>query len=197
MGRNRASRPEAKPLRLFAAADLPEGQRAAVGELIAPWRERLAGGRWDPPEKWHVTLKFLGRTWPRLVGRVEDACRETAGSVEPFDVRLTGLGVFPSPGRARVLWVGLEDPADGLSRLAGGLDERLAEEFEPEKRPFTPHLTVARFRSPVRVPDPEALRQTETSAPPFRVDRLVLYRSHLLGPRGSRYEVVGEFPLGT
>ncbi|HEX6208140.1 MAG TPA: RNA 2',3'-cyclic phosphodiesterase [Actinomycetota bacterium] len=196
MGRDRASRPEAKPLRLFAAADIPEDHRTAVEELIGPWRERLPGGRWDPPEKWHVTLKFLGRTWPRLVERVEEACRETAASVEPFEARLTSLGVFPSPGRARVLWVGLDDRTEGLRRLAAGLDERLASEFEPEKRAFTPHLTVARFRDPVRIEDPEALRRVECSAPPFEVDRLVLYRSHLLGPRGSRYEAVGEFPLG-
>lgn len=196
MARDRASRPEGKPLRLFAAADVPEGHLEAIEALIAPWRERLPGGRWDPPEKWHVTLKFLGRTWPRLVGRVEEACREAAAAVEPFEVRLTGLGVFPSPRRARVLWVGLDDPGKGLGRLAAGLDARLADEFEPEKRGFTPHLTVARFRETVRIPDPEALRAAECSAPPFAVDRLVLYRSHLLGPRGSRYEAMEEFPLG-
>lgn len=195
MGRDRASR-EAKPLRLFAAADLPGGHREAVEEVVAPWRDRLPGGRWDPQEKWHVTLKFLGRTWPRLVGWVEDVCRETSASVQPFPVRLTGLGVFPSPGRARVLWVGLDDPSEGLTRLAAGLDARLVPEFEPERRPFTPHVTVARFRQPARIPDPEALRGIECSAPPFTVDRLVLYRSHLQGPRGSRYEAVGTFPLG-
>lgn len=196
MGRDRASREQARPLRLFAAADIPEGHRTAIEELIAPWRDRLPGGRWDPREKWHVTLKFLGRTWPRLVPRVEEVCRRTALSVEPFEVRLTSLGVFPSPGRARVLWVGLEDRSEGLARLAAGLDAGLAADFEPEKRPFTPHLTVARFRQTVRVPVPEALHETESSAPPFVVDRLVLYRSHLLGPRGSRYEALSAFPLG-
>jgi len=130
------------------------------------------------------------------MGPVEEACRETAASAAPFEVRLTHLGVFPSPGRARVLWVGLDDPAQGLARLSAGLDERLAPEFDPEERAFTPHLTVARFRSPVRIPEPEALSAISCSAPPFPVDRLVLYRSHLLGPRGSRYEIVGEYPLG-
>lgn len=196
MGRDRASRPEAKPLRLFAAADVPESHRPAIEDLVAPWRERVAGGRWDAPEKWHLTLKFLGRTWPRLVRTVEDACQATADAVEPFEVRLTRLGVFPSPRRARVLWVGLDDPEEGLTRLAAGLDASLAAEFEPEKRAFTPHLTVARFRQPARIPDPDALGAVECSAPPFVVDRLVLYRSHLLGPRGSRYEALRAFPLG-
>lgn len=196
MARDRGARPEAKPLRLFAAVDIPSSHERAIEEVVAPWRERLPGGRWDPPEKWHVTLKFLGRTWPRLVGWVEEVCRETASEVEPFEVRLTGLGVFPSPRRARVLWVGMEEEAEGLSRLAAGLEDRLAKEFPPEKRAFTPHLTVARFRDTVRVEDPETLAAARCSAPPFRVDRLLLIRSHLMGPRGSRYEVAGEYPLG-
>lgn len=190
------SSPEARPVRLFAAADVPSSHAQAIEETIAPWRDRLGAGRWDPPEKWHVTLKFLGRTPAPLVGPVEEACRETAASVAPFEVTMTHPGVFPSPGRARVLWVGIDDPAEGLARLAAGLDERLAGEFEPEARAFTPHLTVARFRPPVRIPEPEALSATSCTAPPFAVDRVVLYRSHLLGGRGSRYEAVGEFPLG-
>lgn len=195
MARNRAARPEAKPLRLFAAADLPTSHEEAVAEALFPWRERLPGGRWDAREKWHVTLKFMGRTWPRLVPAVEAACRAVGASVDPFEVRLSHVGVFPGPHRARVLWVGLDDPEEGLARIATGLEERLAEEFPPEKRAFTPHLTVARFRDPVPV-DLEALEATRVDAPPFTVDRLLLYRSHLLGPRGSRYEVVGEYPLG-
>lgn len=196
MGEGRAPGRETKPAQLFAGADIPASHERAIEAVIAPWRERLSGGRWDPPEKWHVTLKFLGTTAPRLVGWVEEACREAATEVEPFDVTLTDLGVFPSPRRARVLWVRLVDPAEGLTRLAAGLAERLAAEFEPEKRAFTPHLTVARFRSSVTIPEPEALAAISCTAPPFAVDRLVLYRSHLLGRRGSRYEVVGEFPLG-
>jgi len=196
MARDRAARPEAKPIRLFAAADVPPDRESAIAETLTPWRERLEGGRWEPPEKWHVTLKFLGRTWPRLLGTVEGACRAAAASVEPFEVRLGGLGVFPGPTRARVLWVGLDDPAEGLRRLAEGLDERLREELPPEKRGFNAHLTVARFRVPARIEDREALAASRVDAPPFTIERIVLYRSHLLGPRGSRYEVVGQYPLG-
>lgn len=197
MGRDRASRPEAKPLRLFVAVEMREEQRTAVAAAIEPWRDRLPGGRWESPEKWHVTLKFLGRTFPRLVPWVEERCREVAGRVAPFDVSLGGLGVFPAGSRARVLWVGIDDPGGGLVELAAGLEDGLAPEFRAEKRPFTPHLTVARFREPVRVRDQvEELRATRVEAEPFAVDRLLLVRSHLMGPRGSRYETIGECPLG-
>ncbi len=196
MARDRASRPEAKPLRLFVAVDLIEAAMDAVVRTIEPWRARLPKGRWVPSENWHVTLKFLGRTWPRLLATVEESCRDVAAGAAPFEVGLGGLGVFPGPSRARVLWVGLDDPAEGLAGLAGALDESLAAEFTPEKRGFTAHLTVARFNPPTPVREyAEALGTTRVDAPSSRIDRLVLYRSHL-SPRGARYEPVGTFPFG-
>jgi 2'-5' RNA ligase len=196
MARNRAARPEAKPLRLFAAVDVPERLKQTVVEAVAPWRERFPRARWVPPENWHVTVKFMGRTWPRLAHWVEEACREAASTIRPFRTSLTEMGVFPGPTRARVLWVGLKDPDGSLTALARALDERLAEEFPPEKRPFHAHLTVARFNPPQPFREAiEDLKATTVDTQPFPVRSLVLYRSHL-SPRGARYEAVGTFRLG-
>src|SRR5436190_1874966 len=140
MARDRASRPEAKPLRLFVAFDVPHDVRTSLADAIAPLREQLPG-RWPPPENWHLTLKFLGSTWPRLVEWVKESCREVT----------------------------------------------------PEKRAFTPHLTVARFQPQVAVG--EALAGLEVESRAFDVDRIVLYRSHL-GRPAPRYEPLEEFPLG-
>jgi RNA 2',3'-cyclic 3'-phosphodiesterase len=196
MGRDRASRPEATPLRLFAAVDVPDRAKEAVLAAIEPWRERLSDGRWVRPENWHVTVKFLGRTWPRLVDWVREQLAEAASTIRPFHLSLGGLGVFPSPGRARVMWIGLGDPERSLPALAAAVEERLGAEFPPEKRPFSGHLTVARFDPPVRMREhADALSATRPAADPFRVGRLTLYRSHL-SPRGARYEPVERFPLG-
>jgi 2'-5' RNA ligase len=195
MGRDRAARPEAKPLRLFAAVDLPERAKAAAVAAIDPWRQRYPRGRWVPPENWHATVKFMGRTYPRLLDWVHDRCADAATRIRPFRLSLEGMGVFPGPTRARVLWVGFQDPEGGLAALARALDERLAEEFPPEKRPFRGHLTVARFNPPVPMRnDADELRSTAIEARPFRVGSLVLYRSHL-SPRGARYEALRAFPL--
>lgn len=197
MARDRRARPEAESLRLFVAVDMPEEVKGALEEAIHPWRERLGAGRWVVRDNWHVTLKFLGQTWPRLRPMVETACREVAAGVAPFQVELSGLGVFPGPGRARVLWAGLDDGDERLTALAAGLDAGLAQEFPPEKRAFTPHLTVARFNPPIQMREhAEALGATAIDAPEFVVDRLVLYRSHL-SLRGARYEALEEFPLGS
>jgi 2'-5' RNA ligase len=195
MARDRASRPEAAPLRLFAAVDIPASARDVVVRAVEPWRERLPGGRWVHPENWHITVKFLGRTWPRLVEWVREACGQAAAEIHPFRLALQGFGVFPGRTRARVLWVGLRDKEGSLAALASALDRRLEREFPPEKRAFSAHLTVARFNPPIPFREhAEALQETQVEAGPFRVGRLVLYRSHL-SPRGARYEPLETFSL--
>jgi 2'-5' RNA ligase len=195
MARNRAARPEAKPLRLFVAVDPSPDVVRAVDGALEPWRERYPGGRWVRPENWHVTLKFLGRTWPRLVDSVHEACREAAAPIRPFTLALGGLGVFPRATRARVLWVGLEDRENSLAALVKALDAALAEDFPPEKRGFTAHLTVARFAPPADLSDSSSeFEAFEIEARAFRVSKLLLYQSHL-SPRGARYEVLEAFPL--
>jgi RNA 2',3'-cyclic 3'-phosphodiesterase len=195
MARDRAARPEAKPLRLFVAVDVPRSAKDHLATAIAPFRDRVPA-RWTGSDGWHVTLKFLGTTWPRLVDTVRDAVTSTAQQAVPFESSLTEVGVFPSPGRARVVWAGLTDPDECLGRLASSLDEVLAEDFTPETRAFTPHLTLARLNPPRNIrefaPDLVGL---SVESDPFPVDRLVLYRSHL-SPRGASYEAVLTAALG-
>ncbi|HYH27479.1 MAG TPA: RNA 2',3'-cyclic phosphodiesterase [Actinomycetota bacterium] len=182
-------------LRLFAAVDLPPTAERAAERAIEAWRVRLSGGMWVPSERWHVTVKFLGRTPTDVLEDVRGACAAAASRIRPFRVGLDGLGVFPSPGRARVLWIGLRDREGGLPALARAVDDELANLFPPETRPFSPHLTVARFKpfTDMRAVI-EELRSTRVEASPFRVGKLVLYRSHL-SPKGARYEPVGTFAL--
>jgi 2'-5' RNA ligase len=191
MARDRASRPEARPLRLFVATEVPEDVRAAVADAVAPLRERFPKARWVPTQNQHVTLKFLGSTYPRLVEWVTATVGELASRHAPFTTRVEGLGAFPNARRARVLWAGLDDKGSAFGRLAADLDEALSKEFEPEKRPLTPHLTVARFDPTVAVDSDEIAFESE----PFEVGRIVLFRSHLRRP-APVYEPMVVEPLG-
>jgi RNA 2',3'-cyclic 3'-phosphodiesterase len=192
MARDRASRPDAKPLRLFVAIEVPLEVRELVASAIAPWRETHPRARWVPRQNQHVTMKFLGATWPRLVAWVKEAVGEAAGGAKPFDSRIDGLGAFPSARRARVLWAGLEDPDGRLAALAALLDEALAKEFEREKRAFTAHLTLARFEPQAEL---DGLDGSSLASESFSVNRLLLFRSHLQRPVPV-YEPLGEYPLG-
>ena len=190
MARDRASRPEAKPLRLFVAAEVPEDVRAAVADAVSPLHERFPKARWVPTQNQHVTLKFLGSTYPRLVEWVTSTIGEVASRHRAFEMRVRDLGAFPNARRARVLWAGLDDAGSAFERLAVDLDEALSREFKPEKRAFTPHLTVARFDPPVPV-DPDEIGY---ESPAFGVGRIVLFRSHLRRP-APVYEPVETYPL--
>lgn len=183
---------EEKPVRLFVAASVPQGELVRLRDQTRSLREQWPNARWAPLENQHVTLKFLGSTAPERLPDVVAACASVATDIEPSELAVEGVGVFPSRSRARVLWAGLHDPAETLSAVARGLDDRLEPlGYRAEKRRFTPHLTLARFRDPVRI---ESLPDLPRAAA-FSLDGFGLWRSHL-SPRGARYERLRGFAFG-
>jgi RNA 2',3'-cyclic 3'-phosphodiesterase len=163
-----------------------------VEAAFAPWREAFPKARWVPRENQHVTMKFLGRTWPRLVDWVPEQVEAAAADVPRFTVRVRGVGSFPSAKSGRALWAGFDD-TDLITDLATEIEAALVEEFPAEKRPFHPHLTVARSDPPAKLP--AAYTATPLETDPWEVDRVVLFRSHL-GRPAPRYEPLARFPLG-
>jgi 2'-5' RNA ligase len=179
--------------RLFLAVDVPRSVADVVAEAIRPWHEAFPSARWVPPANWHVTLKFLGWTPARLAPWVEGIVEGIVALHRPIAPHIQGLGAFPSVGRARVLWAGIEDPASGLSLLVAELEAALAEEFRAEMRRFHAHLTVARSEPPLRLP--ASYPATPLVSEPFAVERVVLFRSHLQDG-STKYEPLRTFPLG-
>ena len=183
-------------IRLFVAVTVPPSHLDVIEREIRPFRDKVTNARWTAPENQHLTLKFLGPTPVDRLEQVEKVCAIAAAGRAPAPVSLTDVGGFPSRSRIRVLWVGVDDPAGLLAGLAADLDRA----FEPlgyaaEARPFTAHLTLARFKIPV--PLKGGLPTLDLSGlAPFVVDRIELYRSHL-SPKGARYERLSDFVLST
>jgi 2'-5' RNA ligase len=181
-------------LRLFIAVSVPIDLLETLGRAVSDLKSALPDGRWARVENQHVTLKFLGSSPVVTVAEIESAIGDAAQTHGPAQLRLTHLGSFPSNRKARVLWVGLQDDEGLLSALARDLDERMKSlGYEPEKRAYTPHLTVARWRAPVPVRTPWPDLPANVGAP-FTVSTVELFRSHL-SPKGARYEVLRDFPL--
>jgi len=183
---------EVERLRLFVAARVPAEHLEEVEDALGGFKQGLQGARWADLPNQHVTLKFLGSTFSDRLKAVAEVCTLVAGTHVASQASLTDLGAFPSLKRARVLWVGLNDPGELLRRLA----DDLADSFEPlgyaaEKRPYSPHLTLARFKVPARL---EGLLPVLPRLEPFPIDRIELMRSRL-GRGGARYEVLQSFPL--
>ena len=170
---------------------IPEPAAAAVEVAIEPWRRMYPKARWAPRSNWHVTLRFLGWTYPRLMPWVGERLATLAAETSTFDTRLRDLGAFPSARRARVLWAGLDDEG-AWATLATAISEALAREFPPEARPFSAHLTVARSDPPLALPP--AFVETSLESRPFAIDAFVLMRSHLRRP-SPVYEPVATYPL--
>jgi 2'-5' RNA ligase len=185
--------------RLFVALDLPDSVRAGIVE----WgRRALADAALRPvaPESLHVTLAFLGWLPEKEIPRLEEivaASRGPAPSVE--------LGEpVPRPERGRPRLFALPAFSPGMVALQAGVQERLvaARLYEPEKRPFWPHVTVARVRREERGSKRPALVSKLPGAlpkdllQPFCGIRLTLYRSELQ-PRGARYTPLAQVELPT
>lgn len=140
----------------------------------------------------HLTLAFLGEVADDLPGRLRAPLAATGARHSAFDVRLGGLGAFPGPGRARVVWVGMEAGAAELRVLQKDVVGALVPAgYVPERRPFSPHLTLARLRTPA---DAGAAVGQRFSGRGFRVERFVLFRS-VLRPDGPEYTELESFAL--
>jgi 2'-5' RNA ligase len=179
-------------MRAFIAIDLPESIQAALGRQQAAFRAACPDARWTRPEGIHLTLKFLGEISDDQVRQVTEALASLAPP-EKFSIEVKGFGFFPDPRRPRVFWVGLEAPP-ALGELARRVEdcmERLG--FAREDHPFTPHLTLARFKVPRPQPAFQALleRHKETTLGGFEVSEFFLFESKL-SPHGAEYRKVAR-----
>jgi 2'-5' RNA ligase len=187
-------RPNRPRVRLFVALDLP----ASVREGIVEWGRRELG---DPAlrpvaaEALHVTLAFLGHRDEAQVASIAAAVK--AGANPAPRIELGQPEARPGRGRPRVF--ALPVRSEGTELLRAGLVARLEEAglYEDEKRPFWPHVTVARVRSERRRPMAVSRRPRElpeSLLEPFFGVRVALYRSELQ-PRGARYVPLAQVEL--
>lgn len=194
MARERLKSPRA---RLFVALDLPDSVRTGI---ITWGREELKDPALRPvgPEALHITLAFLGYRPERDIETLSSLVAATRAGAPR--IQLGDPVQIPPKGRARLFALPAESP--GAVSLQADLQERLVVKrlYKPEKRPFWPHVTVARMRREKRgssrparvsrVPDalPESLREA------FDGVRITLYRSQLQ-PEGARYTPLAQVEL--
>ena len=178
--------------RLFVAVELPDAVRDAIHDAAAPWRRSLAGFRWSAPEALHLTVAFIGSVDPGDVDAIEGAVEAAAAEVAPIPTGLTRFGSFPERGKARVLWVGLDDPPDRLARLAATVAASLDGFLEPER----PAVPPAHHDRPRAAPGSRSRRAARgcRAGVRFEIDALTLFRSHL-GGEAPRYERLGRWNL--
>lgn len=169
--------------RVFAAVVPPTEVVVALAEQLDPL---TLPGRPVPPPNWHITLRFVGQVeaagYERWLAEMD-----TRRAPAPFRVTLGGLGAFPRPPKATVLWVGVE--SKDLAELAASVDEAAdAAGLGTEERPFRPHLTVSRLRPPVDV------RELVESDGGWRAT-FTVSEFHVMAAAGARYRIYETFGL--
>jgi 2'-5' RNA ligase len=193
-------------IRAFVALELDQDLKRAIGQAQTQAKDRLnrrlavdARIQWVKPDSIHLTLKFLGDIVETDLDSMREALAARIGAIPRFSVETGGLGVFPDLRAPRVIWIGLHDRSGVLSRLAAEVEATLVGlGFPPERRPFNPHLTLARIKDKSRevgqaLAASGAIEGGETVGS-LPVASVSLMKSDLQ-PSGSVYTRLWEVPL--
>ena len=182
-------------MRLFVALEIPTAVRENLAALLKSLLALSPDPRWVRAENLHVTLKFIGEWPPEKL----DGLRNALAAVrvdKPVTIDFRGLRFFPNEKRPRVFWAGIE-ASPNLITLASEIDHTAEKLSIPrEQRPFSPHLTLARFEPPGL---PEKLRATIQENAGREFGSLHTNEFHLieskLKPSGAEYTTVQTFPF--
>jgi RNA 2',3'-cyclic 3'-phosphodiesterase len=189
-----------RQMRTFVGLRVAPGLRPALGKLARELGVLEPALRSPDEADLHVTVQFLGPTPDDDVHRVARALREAVAGIAPIAVRYVGLGAFPEPARARVVWVGVEEEpgsVGALLRLAESVGARLEPlGYPPEHRRFHPHVTLGRLR---RRPSQALVERIEAGQEAVFGAEVLSEASFILsgpGPRPYRYIDLTKVPLG-
>jgi 2'-5' RNA ligase len=192
-------------MRLFIGIELPDDVKRAAASVADDMRGEIAREasravlRWVPPENLHITIWFIGEVDDDRASAIR-AVMATPFAVPAFMLRIGGAGTFPPPsGDPRAVWLGLVEGRESLLPIHAEVTERLGTlGFAPEKRPYSPHLTIARVKD-IRHREAPAVRGATSRAPreiaACAIGAVTLFRSRT-SPKGSQYEAVLRVPLG-
>ncbi len=177
-------------MRLFVGLDLPWTLRERLASLAGG----VPGARWVPIENYHMTLRFIGEVPAHRAEEIDLALAALRG--RPLSLSFAGVGTFAKAGREVALWVGAErNPA--LEHLQGKIETALQRcGVPPERRRFTPHVTLARLDASVIEARLAAFVQARNlfRAGPIEFDHFTLFSSWL-GKEASAYAAEVDYNL--
>ncbi len=186
--------------RLFIALEIPpNAQQKLVG--VQQSLKSARGIRWSNPANLHLTLQFLGDTSLEKVSQLENTLQKTVPAINCFALQFGQLGVFPNFKRPQIIWVGVSAEQKTLQTLHKAvINATQSLGFEPEKRPFKPHLTIGRLHKWAKRQEFQILEQTiqrnqRNKIAEINVTHIALIRSQLK-PAGPIYTSLAKIKLG-
>ena len=188
--------------RTFIALEMHERLQSHLDGVIHQVALLLPGVRWVDVSGIHLTLAFLGELDDAQLAEAMAASQEAVRAMPAFAYRLSHLGIFGSPHQPRVIWMGIDEPTGMLTNLHRTLNQALEKRgFVVDKRPFSPHFTLARVKAPLNPNEQQQLQrllaskqQGLVSPENFPASRLIVVKSELLRA-GAQYTVLREYAL--
>lgn len=187
--------------RCFIALEIPGEVQKALARVMSS--ANLSTDNGFRPVRFgmiHITLKFLGDTSLLLIPALKRGLSEIVSGTPPFEVLVKGVGAYASWDHPRTIWAGLIFPPE-LKIIASKVDQMCALlGFPSEKRPYSPHLTLARVSDR---PDREKIKHAmdqlrqyqSTEFGSIRVTGVTLFQS-TLGTGGSVYTPISIHKTG-
>ena len=190
-------------IRAFIAVQIPTQLQQQIHRETAPLRTQLNRGlvRWVAPENIHLTLHFLGDTPAEKLAKLKEILEKEVEKIQPFEISVKGVGVFPNLSRPSVIWAGIEsnDKPLELQRCVQTAASQIGS--VPEKRRFSAHLTLGRvsrkgYESKLRA----LIRKTIEESPVYNFGSIQVNSAHIfqseLTPKGAIHHSLFRIVLG-
>ena len=184
-------------IRSFIALDLPEDLKKGLQKLQDTVRKHADCIRWVKPDNIHLTLKFLGDIVESQVGPIGRILENMTSGMAPFKLQVKGFGAFPNARNPKVIWMGMDDNQQRLVLFQEKLEETLAAiGFTPEKRDYSPHLTLGRVKDSRGKRDIEQIieKYKNEDLGYFTADTIIFFQSDLQ-PSGPVYSSLKTIQL--
>ena len=183
-----------KTVRCFLAIDLNEDVYQALEDLSQKLRSPRIDVRWVRTKNIHLTLRFFGEISSQEITSASQAIEKAVETVSPFEIKIQGLGAFPSLRSPRIVWAGI-DASHQLIDLEQRISSELKQkEWPPPDKPFKPHLTLGRVKSSRNKQDfvHLVIKHGQASIGRLDVDHVSLIRRDLR-PSGAVYTPINRF----
>jgi 2'-5' RNA ligase len=182
--------------RLFVAIEIGSLAQSRVVDEQARLKETLRASsiRWTKHDQLHITLVFIGEVTDERAATIVETMRDSIPH-PPFRFELGGIGAFPPRGAPRALWIGVTSGADSMIRVQSLVADRLERiGVERERRPFSPHLTLGRWRDSRPSDRPRTSSAQPQTIARVDVKAVTLFQSRV-SSEGSTYTRLVETPL--
>lgn len=176
----------------FFAVKLPQEVKILLSEWVESHKEDFPFGRWVHPEDYHITLAFLGYADGMKLQKAIETLGKFLSEERSFSLNLNKLGTFGSEKNPRIFWADVEK-SDALNQIQKKVYQQcLGLGFELDKKPFRPHITLARKWMSEEAFDPNKLTKVVEDNS-FTVNEIILYETHL--DKTPKYKEFASFPL--